>query len=300
MPTPHTRWRAAKLGLLQPASLAALLLCLTHAACAQEPAPAKSDRGFSYFLGLGRQDVRYEESLNLAPVKSSARTSSPLIVTGALYAVNDDLLLSMNSEFTFYPGEATERWNYTGPSLAAANLSSPLLQSNGYSLNQSSTQLLGHYRVAGPWFAVAGTTLHSMSFKRYGFVSGPDNAVDTPPANTVVEETTGEVLLNLGLALESERVQGSAEHFGVRALLGVPAWRRTQNTDVQNLRFTRAQGLDLAIEGRYSRAIYRGVHLGAWGKWLTSRRGRETLGGNELPESKLDSLSYGLELLWKL
>lgn len=300
MPVLHTCRRAAKVGLLQSASLAALLLCISHTAGAQEPAPTKQDRGFSYFLGLGRQDVRYEESLNLAPIRSHARTSSPLIVTGALYAVNDDLLLSVNSEFTFYPGEATERWKYTGPSLATANLTSPLLQSNGYSLTQSSTQLLGHYRVAGPWFAVAGTTLHTLSFKRFGFVSGPDNAVDTPPTSTVVEETTGEVLLNLGLALESERVQGSTEHFGMRALLGVPAWRRTQNTDVQNLRFSRAQGLDLAIEGRYSRAIYRGVHLGAWGKWLTSRRGRETLGGNELPDSKLDSMSYGVELLWKL
>jgi hypothetical protein len=263
-------------------------------------ASSTSDVGFSYFLGLGGQTVRYQESSSILPVKSSATASSPLIITGALYAVNPDVLFSMDSETTFAAGNATEKWRSTAAVFNGVTLSDRTLQTNGFSLSQTNTQLLGHYRVAQQWFAIGGPSLRTQTFKRYAFVQGVDQAVSLPSSKTV-EESSSEVVLNVGIALESERVRGQASHYGVRATLGLPLWRRVENTDSPGLQFSNAKGYDLALEGRYSWALHNGIHAGLWGKWTLTQRDRAVIGGNrEVPKSQLDSLNYGLEVLWKL
>jgi len=276
---------------LAASTLAGLLLA-TGAAVA-------GDAGFSYVMGLGRQDLRYRETGSTLPFKSEVRTGSALLVTGALYEVDTDVLFSMNSETTFYPGSNTETWTSTAARFNGVTLTSPVLQQNGYSLNSSHLLLLGHYRVRGPWFASGGLAARTLSFKRYSFVAGPDQAVSTP-SGTTVEETAGEVLLQLGAELESEHVRKSDSHYGLRALVGVPVWRRVQNTSVPTLRFDNTAGVDVSFEGRYSRALFERVHLGGWGKWSLSRRGSQVQGTAELPASRLDGWSYGVELLWKL
>jgi hypothetical protein len=301
--------------LLKSASVAAMCIAAisVHAAEPQMSTDAEvpgkswfksSDKGFSYFLGLGHQGLKYRENAKLLPVKSSVKTSSPIFVTGALYAVNDDLLFSVDSEGTFYPKRATESWNSTAPVFNGVILTDSLLQENRFALSQNHTQILGHYRLSGANFLIAGPAVHTQSFKRFSFKIGPDKAVTTPK-DTVVEESSGEIILNVGWALESEQVRGKDAHYGLRAVVGVPIWRRVDNTNVPDVQFTNARGYDLLLEGRYSYAIHSGVHFGLWGKMLTSRRERESLprlNGDtaELPNSRLDSMSYGIEFLWKL
>jgi hypothetical protein len=260
---------------------------------------ATANKGFSYFIGLAHQDVRYSETGGSLPFKSSAHSGSALLVTGALFAVNQQLLVSLDAETTFYPGQATERWQATGDSFNGQVLSNRELQHNGFGLSHSRTQMLGHYRVQDQFFGLAGLALHTQAFRRYGFVPGPDNAVNTPPGTTV-DESTAEVLLNLGLGLETEQVRDRPEHYGLRATVGVPVWRRLRNTNAPQLVFDGRNGYDLGLEGRYSRALQHNIHLGVWGQWLLSQRGRQTLGALEMPTARTNSLSYGLELLWKL
>lgn len=266
-------------------------------------AAAAADGGFSYLMGLGRQDFRYRETGSTLPFRSDVRSGGPLLVTGALYELDGGQQFSLDTESTFYPGRGTERWESTSPVFNGVTLSDPLLQSNGFSLRQTHTQLSGHWPLAGwgaPGYASAGLAMRTQSFKRFAFVVGPDNAVSVP-AGATVEESTSEVLASVGWALESGPLRGQASHYGLRVAVGVPVWRRVENTSQPQASFDGNAGWDLALEGRYSVAVMRHVHLGAWGKWSSARRGRQTQGTTlELPASRLDSLAAGLELLWKL
>jgi len=261
------------------------------------------DIGFSYFLGLGGQTASYHEYSSSQPVRSKATTTSPLIVNGALYAVNHDLLFSLGNETTFAPGSTTETWTATSTSLDGHVLTDPTVQRNGFNLTQNTSQLLGYYRVTGHWFAVAGPALHTQTFKRYSFVPGVDDVVAVPTDRTI-EESTNEIVANLGVALDSARVRGESMHYGLRAVLGLPVWSRTNNTEYPGVNFKSQSGYDLSLEGRLSWAIFNDIHAGLWGQWMTSERHRSdidsTSGTLELPENRLTSLSYGIELLWKL
>ncbi|NDY92993.1 hypothetical protein [Ideonella livida] len=293
-------------------ALAAALLALTGLTAqavdlrpqTSAPADDRADRGFSYFLGLGRQTIDYQEKASLYGIRSKAKTSSPMLISGALYVVDEDLLFSIDSASTFYPSATTERWTTTAASLPSGSgpipITDPLVQTNQFTLSQTHTQLLAHWRLSGPVFAVAGPAVNTQTFKRYSFQPGVDDAVTALPGQ-VVEETSGEVLLMAGLALESERVKGRDSHLGLRVLAGVPVWRRVTNTNSPQYEFSGTKGYDVALEGRYSRAVYRGLHLGLWGKASLSQRERETEGSAaELPESRTRAMSAGLELLWKL
>ena len=289
-----SRWTRMTLyfSTLAAALLSALTLTAGQAAAA--------DGGFSYVMGIGRQDFRHEEKAVGLPVNSVGRSGGPLLVAGALYELPGGHLFSLDNETTFYPGRGSEIWRSRSDTFNSVSLSNRELQRNGFSLRQSYTQLAGHWRLAKPWLVSGGLALRTLSFKRYSFVIGPDAAVATP-ANTTVEETASEVMGTLGVMLESGPLRGQEVHYGLRASVGVPLWRRVENTSQPQALFKGTNGWDTALEGRYSRAVMPNVHVGAWGKWAFSKRGVQTLGPLlELPDSRTQSLAAGLELLWKL
>jgi hypothetical protein len=276
---------------------AGLALC---AASAGTPAqPANDERGFSYFMGLGAQRITYRELPRTVPVKSEATVTNPLLITGAVYALHADALMSLDSESTFAPGTVTERWTATVPVINNVTLTDRVVQTNRFSLSESTTRLLLHYRVFDKWFGVAGPSFHSQSFKRFGFATSADNVV-TLPADRTVDESASEVLLHAGLALESESVRNRGHHYSVRATIGRPVWRRLENTAFPSAKFSGTGGYELSLAGRYSLAVLPNVHLGLWGQALHSQRSSEVSGNVELPKSSLRSLSAGIELLWKL
>lgn len=281
------------------AALAASLAFPAHAQQPAAPSATPDDRGFSFFLGIARQQAKHAESSQFLPVESTVTVTSPMLLSGALYVVSDNLLFSIVNETTAYPDVGKESWYSTAPVFNNVVLTDRLLQTNSFTLSQSNTDILVHYRMKGPWFVVAGPTIRSLSFTRYAFRIGPDNAVSTP-ATTTVEETVGEAIFNLGVAFESERVRGAAQHYGLRATVGLPVYRRVRNTNLPDVEFTSAKGFDAGIEGRYSFAITKDFHLGLWGKWSLVDREAERIGNAEVPDNRLENKSIGLELLWKL
>ncbi|MFZ2649993.1 MAG: hypothetical protein WA210_07780, partial [Burkholderiaceae bacterium] len=277
---------------------ASLALCAASASTlAQTP---DDERGFSYFMGLGAQSTTYRETPSTFPAKSHARVTNPLLITGAVYAIDTDLLLSLDGESTFAPGTTTERWTATVPVINGVTLADSLLQTNSFTLQETTTRLLLHYRVRDQLFAVGGPSFHSQSFKRYAFTVLAPSTVIAPPTDTVVEESASEVMVHGGLALESERVRNSRNHYNLRATVGVPMWRRVENTQYPGRTFSKIGGYELGLAGRYSYAVTPRLHVGLWGQMLYSQRQRQVNGNLELPESTLSSVGAGLELLWKL
>ncbi|MDZ7855245.1 hypothetical protein [Sphaerotilus sp.] len=285
-------------------AIAAALLCAATGTWAAPELPttaeALDDKGFSYFIGLSQLHSHYREDVSLMPIRSKVTASSPLLVTGALYAVTPDWLLSLDNETTFAPRTATETWQATGPVVAGVTLSSPTLQTNRFRLSSSRTRMLVHHRWQDQFFLLGGPEFHSQSFRRYAYESGPDGLVRIVNGQTS-EETSAEVVLALGAAIESEAVRHQPQHYSLRAMVGVPVWRRVESTSSPQARFTGLGGYDLTLEARYSRAVLDDVHLGGWVKFSRAERSRDTAGASlELPRSRLDGLAVGLELLWKL
>ncbi|HET7795172.1 MAG TPA: hypothetical protein VFL64_17445 [Rhizobacter sp.] len=286
--------------LARLAALGLLPLALAAQAQTSTPAPAAGDdRGFSFFMGMGAQRLTYRETPSILPVESEARVTNPLLITGAVYAVTPDVLFALDAESTFAPRTVTEEWTATASSIGGVPVNNPLLQTNRFSLQETKTKLLGHYRLSGAWFALGGASFQTQSFKRYGFAAGPDNIVALP-ADRTVEESASEVLLLGGVALESERVRNTGSHYSVRATVGVPVWRRLENTAFPNYSFDGTKGYDLALAGRYSWAVVPNVHVGLWGQWSYAERDSQVQGSVELPKATLSGLAAGIEFLWKL
>ena len=271
----------------------------TAAACAAGPAAA-ADGGFSYLMGLGWQDFRYEEKGSTLPFRSVGKSGGPVLVAGGLYELDNGHQFSVDSENTFYAGRGSEHWRSTSAVFNNVTLSTPELQRNGFGLRQSHNQFTGHWKLPVRWYASGGVALRTQSFKRYSFVVGPDNAVNVP-VGTTIEESASEVLGSVGLAYESGALRGQDVHYGFRTSLAAPLWRRVENTSQPQAQFNGTRGWDWALEGRYSRAVIPHVHVGAWGKWQVSTRGAQTRGNTlELPASRLNAWAAGIELLWKL
>lgn len=263
-----------------------------------------ASRGFSYFLGIAQQSATYSEKPSLVAVSTSSKTKSAMLVSGALYAFNDDVLLSLDNLSTFAPATSMERWR--------DNNGGALLQSNRFSLSQSNTRAMGYLRTHKDTFVVGGLSLRSQSFKRYDFqITDLDTTIADP---VPTEEASSEVVAEVGLAIDSERVKESENHYGMRLTVGTPLWRRLTNTQYPGLDFDSRQGWDANLEGRYSWAIAKYAHLGLWGKYSFSHRGAQRIGYTELdtntqistrrtaeiPSANLRTTTIGIELLWKL
>jgi hypothetical protein len=256
-----------------------------------------SQKGFSFFLGFGAASVRYQETSTLLPLKTSAQATNIILNSGALYALNKDYLFSIENQSTFYPQDVTESWNATAPfSCCGYSYKSGPLQQDNFSIYQSDTHAYLYKRLSGSLFLMAGPSFGSSTFKRSSFVA------EQPGVNvnaSVVEESSSEILGNIGIGIDSEQVNDKPSHYSFNVVVGLPVWRRVTNTGNTEV-FAGTQGYDVVVEGRYSWAIRKELHIGAWARYSDSFRGDQVLGGIELPQSQLESESTGLELLWKL
>jgi len=263
----------------------------------ETPAADVSEKGFSFFMGLGGSIVRYQETTRSYPIKSDVQAINMILNSGALYALNEDYLFSIENMSTFYPGNATESWNATSTFTVGANTyNSGLLQQNNFSLSQSNTILLLHKRIDGGWFVMGGPNFATNAFRRNAFVAVSGVAIST----STVEESSSEILANLGIGFDSEQLRNRPTHYSFSLTVGAPVWRRLQNTDVPDVVFTSRDGYDIALAGRYSWALRKDAHLGVWGRISNSIRGSQTIGSAELPDTRLGAANFGLDLLWKL
>ncbi len=295
-----------------------IMLCLSQAALATEAVPdsvntvateatqanvadaaknSLAEKGFSFFMGVGMTSLRYQETSKNMPVKSDVQANNIILNTGALYSLTPEYLFSIDNFSTFYPVNASESWHASSPFTAGGStFQTGILQQNNFTLSQSDTRLALHKRIANDWFVIAGPSLNSGSFKRNGVVAKQAGINST----AVVEESFSEVNANIGLGLESEQVLKQDTHYSANLMIGTPVWRRLQNTNSPDKTFTTAKGYDIALTGRYSWAVREFAHIGLWGRLSSSYRDGQSLGNAELPRSRLESASSGLELLWKL
>ena len=153
-----------------------------------------------------------------------------------------------------------------------------------------------HKRIDGGWFVMAGPNFATNAFRRNAFVAVSGVAI----SNSTIEESASEILANLGIGFESEQLRNSPTHYSFSLTAGLPVWRRLQNTDVPDVVFSSTDGYDIALEGRYSWALRKDAHVGLWGRLSSSIRGSQTIGAAELPDTRLDTANFGLDLLWKL
>lgn len=263
----------------------------------EKPEIDVSERGFSFFMGLGGSIVRYQEATRGFPIKSDVQVINIILNSGALYALSNEYMFSIDNLSTFFPGNATESWNATRTfTFNSVTYNSGLLQQNNFSLSQSNTILMLHKRIENGLFVMGGPSFGTNSFKRNAFVA--TSGVDIP--SSTVEEFTSEIMANLGIGYESEQLLDRPTHYSFRFTVGAPVWRRVQNTDAPNVFFTSTEGYDIVLEGRYSWAFRKDAHLGLWGRISSSVRGSQTLGAVELPDTELDAVNFGLDLLWKL
>lgn len=276
---------------------------------------SEASRGYSFFMAIGQQKLNYSESPSILSVKTEVDATNPLLITGALYALSNNLLFSLDASTTFAADTTTEKWKATSATFGNTPLTNSLLQENQFKLQLTETKLLAHYRIRDHWFVITGPAFRSQTFKRFDFRPGPDNATNIPD-NQVVEESASEILWQLGAALESEQLKDAKTHYSVRAYAAKPIWREVDNTLISSYTFDEAGGHDIVLEGRYSYAVHPQIHVGVWGQYLYSERDAQKTcinysGANssacginraqaELPESELKAISYGVELLWKL
>ena len=258
-----------------------------------------SQKGFSFFLGLGLANVRYQETSTSIPTNSSAQATNLILNSGALYALNQDYLFSIEAQSTFYPQNVTESWTAPVPfSAGGYNFTSGMLQQDNFSISQSDTRLYLHKRISGNYFLLLGPSFDSSTFKRSMFVAYQTGV--NVNNSTVIEESSSEILGNIGIGIDTEQVINRPYHYSANITFGLPVWRRVTNTSYSLDTFTSTQGYDLAIEGRYSWAFRKDAQIGAWMRYSESIRGNQILGPVELPTSKMDSASFGLEILWKI
>ncbi len=291
------------------------LFFATTCLCAMPVSAEEDSRGYSFFMALGQQHLNYKEESSILPVKTSVDIDNPLLITGALYAINDKFLVALDAAATFAADTTTEQWEATSSSFGGTPLTSSVLQENQFKLQQTDTRLLLHYRMKDQWFAITGPAFHTSTFKRFAFVPGPDNATNIVDSQ-VVEESASEILWLAGVALESEQLKNSRTHYSVRVYTAIPLWREVENTLIPTHAFDDTGGQDWALEARYSYAVHPKIHIGAWGQYIVSYRDSQKTciayaGANsgacemnqaqaELPESRFRGLGYGIELLWKL
>ena len=147
--------RAMSGGLLSSLTLAKPALA---AEAQTAPKPKPEHRDFSGFIGVGRYSQTQREAPGVVPVpvpvpvhvRSKATADSPLLVTGARYAFDAERLLALDARTTFASSSTTERWTATAATVGGTTLTSNLLQTNRFSVQQNNTRLLFQQRLSGP------------------------------------------------------------------------------------------------------------------------------------------------------
>ena len=118
------------------------------------PKPKPEHRDFSGFIGVGRYSQTQREAPGVVPVpvhvRSKATADSPLLVTGARYAFDAERLLALDARTTFASSSTTERWTATAATVGGTTLTSYLLLTNRFSVQQNNTRLLFQQRLSGP------------------------------------------------------------------------------------------------------------------------------------------------------
>jgi len=257
--------------------------------------------GYSYF-NFGVENINYQETPNNISVKSESSVSNFIIRTGGLYPISPDFNFSIDATASFAPEQSTEQWHHTG--------SGELLQKNLVTLTNASTVVLLHYKVSSSWQLLAGGSFSEETFKRFHFETiSPDLVQDF--SGSLIEESFSHFYLNLGIGYGSDMLKGQADHFSVRAYIGLPLWSETRNTTYPETTWTENNSYTINLQAQYSIAINENFQIGLYTSYGFIDRGGEGVFGAynaitkledsyvSIPDAQTKRFMLGLEVLWQ-
>ncbi len=200
--------------------------------------------GYSYFT-LGLENIIYQES---GDASSHVNLLNPILNTGGLYAINDQWDFSIDALATFSPQNGEEEWTWKGD----------VIQRNQVEYLRTATNVYLHYKLQENWRIIGGSSLTYQTFTRYGIESGSHNE----HFYGTWEENSTDIFVDLGVAYDSGTLYGESPwKLSGKAMLGVPLWSKTENTQFDALAFN-----DFAVranlEGTLSYRVTDGVSLG--------------------------------------
>ncbi len=264
--------------------------------------------GYSYFT-VGQETVTYEESAG--GLSSDIDISNPVINTGGLYFLSNRLDFSIDALATTSPSASTEYW-YDGGVLE---------QTNKMEYLKTATNVHLHYKLSPYLRIVAGPSFTYQEYSRYGLndVGNHENLYFYGSW----EESTTDILFDLGIAIDDANLYRSDRlHFAAKALLGLPIYGETKNTQFPDATFSN-KTVRFGLEGTASYMIYPGLHIGLNAAWtyqkrlesdledVTTRYCNTMVNGKcteviedsaqaYLPEADITNFTLGLQILWSI
>ena len=240
--------------------------------------------GYSYIV-IGSESLNYQEKPSTVPVHTDTTVHNVAVRTGGLFVINRSLDFSLDTGATLLPKTATETWAVNSDSAGAAfraTLPQPgsPVQRDDFRLSVSSMQVLLHYKHSERFRTVYGVNYTLDSFKRYNWSTVQGGAVVL--SQGAVEEDTSQLCASVG------------------ALLHLPVWRQTTNTNSPDITFTDTSGVAADIQGSYNYRFYHGMEAGLFARYALKDAGKDIKGNVELPKNTLRSFFVGLQMSWNL
>lgn len=282
-------------------SLAVFGLSLVSGAVLADMKP--KDNGFSFFTA-GFESFQYEEKVSLADVNTKVTVTNPVLMTGGLFEVNPNWDFSIRAESSLFPGNSQESWQVnSGSSVGTLTSANNPIQTNQFTMTNSSTQLLSQYKLTPQIRLLLGGQYALFTFKRYQFATDYPNTISI--TDGVVEESTGSLDLNMGAAFESDTsVQSNYRFFG-SITLDKPVYRKLVNSNAPDVTFSSTDGYGITAFGGASYQLTKQVHLGVVmmvGYRQTGKEIKVNPATNlqiEIPENTILQTKYGLSFIYK-
>ena len=258
--------------------------------------------GYSYLV-IGSESLHYQEKPTTVPVHTDTTVRNVALRTGGLFVINRRLDFSLDTGATLLPKTATETWQVNSDSAGAAyraTLPQPgsPVQRDDFRLAASGLLVLLHYKHSERFRTVYGFNYTLDSFKRYNWSTAQGSAVVL--SQGAVEEDTSQLSATVGVDWESAALARQSRRWQLRALLHLPVWRQTTNTNSPGITFTDTSGLAADIQGSYNYRFYRGMEAGLYASYGLRDAGKDIKGNVELPKNTLRSFFVGLQVSWNL
>jgi len=200
--------------------------------------------GYSY-MAIGLNSVTYQEHVIIqsGDTVSKVQTTDVYYLTGGLIRFAEKIDFSYDLASTLYPNDATEDFYANGVYLS--NQADILLNSMTYLL---------HYKFTPNHRIVAGGSYILNTFKRFDFMNSPTQGV--------VEERSASLTADIGYWYESSPAAIKGLRFTFKALLGLPIWQKTTNTNTITIDFDNTDGYNADTSIWLNYTLYPGLEVG--------------------------------------
>jgi hypothetical protein len=201
--------------------------------------------GYSY-MAVGFNSVTYKEHVTTQKgnvVDSKAETTDVYYLTGGLVRIGEKIDFSYDLASTLYPNDVTEDVYENG-----------VYQSNKADILLNNMTYLLHYKLTPNHRIVCGGTYILNTYKRFDFMNAPSQGV--------VEERSASIAADIGYWYESAPAGKRGVRITAKALLGLPIWQKTTNTNTTAIDFDDTEGYNADASIWLNYTVYPGLEVG--------------------------------------